>query len=68
VPNAVPAYSTDVFRSTGQLANARVEEIITANEGARVAGPARKQASDGTAELARDGTAPVMHSKVTYAR
>jgi membrane fusion protein (multidrug efflux system) len=68
VPNAVPAYSTDVFRSTGELANARVEEIIAANEGVRVAGPAREQPTDGAAEVARTGTAPAMHSKVVFAR
>ena len=42
------AYSTDVFRSTGQSADARVQEIIAANDSGASSHPERKLADGGT--------------------
>jgi membrane fusion protein (multidrug efflux system) len=41
------AYSTDVFHSTDQLADARVQEIIAANDPAPVTGPGKDGADKG---------------------
>jgi membrane fusion protein (multidrug efflux system) len=69
VANMVPAYSTDVFRSTGRLANARVGAIIAANEGADATRHASREADDHTAELASAApAAPATHTKTAYTR
>jgi hypothetical protein len=40
------AYSTDVFHSTDQSADARVQQIIAANDSAATTHPGRKLADD----------------------
>ena len=47
-----PAYSTDVFNTEQQVADARVKEIIAANEGVRTSAADAHEAPSGAARLA----------------